>query len=133
MQKPKFDSHHLIIVGKTLVIQTIIFISLIFLVWGTQKIYSAMDQTVFPQVFELAQTPSSNPQMTESEKGVLLIDALTNRLVYELNSTFGWSAILMLFNKCLLDNRVYRQFGPYVATIIRLTAFTFSISTFVSS
>jgi hypothetical protein len=54
--------------------------------------------------------------MTDQQKGSAFIDALTRRMRYELDSTFGWSANDILFNKYALDNRAYRQFGTYVAT-----------------
>lgn len=54
--------------------------------------------------------------MTDEQKGKELIDALTARMRYELDSTFGWTANDILLNPYVLDNRAYRQFGTYYAT-----------------
>lgn len=110
MYKP--NKNHLIIVGKTLLIQVAIFIGIIAAMWGFQKLYALTDRTVFPEPYQVAYSP----EMTEEEKGVQLLDALVNRMKYELNSTYGWSANDILFNKWIMDNRAYRQFGTYVAT-----------------
>ena len=110
MFKP--DKHHLVIVGKTLSIQIILFCAILFVVWGAQKVYSLIDPVSFPQAYQVTVTEG----MSDHEKGKELIDALTARMRYELNSTFGWTANDLLFNKYVLDNRAYRQFGTYVAT-----------------
>jgi hypothetical protein len=53
---------------------------------------------------------------SEAEKGAALLSSLTHRLEYELDSPLGWTANDMLFNRWLIDNRAYRQYGTYVAT-----------------
>lgn len=106
------DKHHFVIVAKTLIIQGLLFFSILFVMWGAQKLYAVVDPVSFPKAYEVTYTPG----MTDHDKGKQLVDALTNRLRYELDSTFGWSANDILFNKWVLDNRAYRQFGTYVAT-----------------
>jgi hypothetical protein len=71
-----------------------------------------MDRVTFPSAYQVTLTEG----MSDEQKGKELLDALSNRLRYELDSTFGWSANDILFNKYVLDNRAYRQFGSYVAT-----------------
>ena len=110
MFKP--DRHHIIIAVKTLVIQALLFCSILFVVWGSQKLYGLIDQTRFPTPYQVTVTEG----MTDEQKGKELIDALTARMQYELHSTFGWSANDILFNPYVLDNRAYRQFGTYYAT-----------------
>lgn len=110
MFKP--DKHHLVIAGKTLTIQVILFCAILFVLWGAQRIYAFMDPVSFPQAYQVTVTEG----MSDHEKGKQLVDALTNRMRYELHSTFGWSANDIVFNKYVLDNRAYRQFGTYVAT-----------------
>lgn len=110
MFKP--DKSHLIVVGKTLTIQVALFCSLMLVIWGAQKLYALVDRVSFPDAFKVT---LAEP-VTENDKGKQLVDALTNRMSYELNSSFGWTANDLLFNKYVLDNRAYRQFGSYVAT-----------------
>lgn len=110
MFKP--DRHHLVIAGKTLTIQVLLFCAILFVIWGSQKIYAFIDPVSFPQAYQVTVTEN----MSDHEKGQQLVDALTNRMRYELHSTFGWSANDIVFNKYMLDNRAYRQFGTYVAT-----------------
>lgn len=106
------SKEHLFIAARTVVIQVMIFVVLLASMWGFQKLYALTDRTVFPECFQVTYTP----EMTDEEKGVQLLDALVNRMNYELNSTYGWSANDILFNKWVMDNRAYRQFGTYVAT-----------------
>ena len=108
----KLDAHHLIIAGKTMLIQIILFFAIIFIMWGAQRIYALIDQSAFPNAHLVTITEN----MTANDKGKELLDALTCRLRFELDSTFGWSANDILFNKFVLDNRAYRQYGTYVAT-----------------
>mgnify|MGYP000721902479 FL=1 len=110
MFKP--DRHHIIIAVKTLAVQALLFCSILLVVWGSQKLYGLIDQTRFPVPYQVTVTEG----MTDEQKGKELIDALTARMRYELNSTFGWSANDILFNPYVLDNRAYRQFGTYSAT-----------------
>ena len=105
------EKRHFIIVAKTLGIQVLLFVGILFVVWGSQKLYTLVDPVTFP-VYQ-AETKEN---MTEQEKGVTLLSALTNRMNAELDSTFGWTANDILFNRWIVDNRAYRQFGTYVAT-----------------
>lgn len=159
----KLNNHHLIIAGKTVAIQIALFLGILCVAWGAQKLYSFTDKTVFPKAYsvltesekainkqetksekaenESAQivpdaTVTDNAKqniatgaalassdsaaviaaMSDTEKGSKLIDALMNRMRYELDSTYGWTANDFLFNKYMMDNRAYRQYGTYVAT-----------------
>lgn len=71
--------------------------------------------------------------MSDAEKGSKLIDALMNRMKYEMNSTYGWSANDILFNKYIMDNRAYRQYGTYVATKMLLDHYSTVIAKLGSS
>ena len=73
MFKP--DKHHLVIAGKTLSIQLILFCVILFVVWGAQKVYSFLDPVSFPRAYQVAVTEG----MGDHEKGQQLIDALTAR------------------------------------------------------
>ncbi len=105
------EKRHLVIVGKTLAIQILLFVGILFLLWGSQKLYTFIDPVTFP-----AYQAEIKENMTEQEKGATLLTALTHRLSTELDSTFGWTANDILFNRWILDNRAYRQFGSYMAT-----------------
>ncbi len=83
---------------------------LVALVVGGQALYSLIDKDTFPESFAFTQTDK------EEEKAAILLDAITNQLRYELDSTFGWSANDVLFHPIVLDNRAYRQLGVYNAT-----------------
>ncbi len=119
----KLDKHHLVIVAKTLLLQAILFCGILFILWGSQKLYALIDPVTFPDSIAVP-TPEEVAVMSENEKGQLLIDALTHRMRYELDSTFGWSANDLVFNKWVLDNRAYRQFGTYVATRMLMDNFS---------
>ncbi len=127
MYTPSKD--HIFIVARTLLMQVAIFIALIASMWGFQKLYALTDQTVFPECYRV----SYSPEMTEEEKGVQLLDALVNRMRYELDSTYGWSANDIIFNKWVMDNRAYRQFGTYVATKMLLDNYSTVIAKLGSS
>ena len=105
------EKRHFIIVAKTLGIQVLLFVGILFTVWGSQKLYTFIDPVKFP-VYQA----EIKENMTEQEKGAALLSALTNRMNAELDSTFGWTANDILFNRWLIYNRAYRQFGTYVAT-----------------
>lgn len=111
-------------VVKTLFVQVLIFCSLLLFVWGAQGLYSLVDNTTFPQAVSI---PNAD-KLTENEKGKALIDAITFQLRRELNSTFGWTANDLLFNKYVLDNRAYRQFGVYHATKVLLDQYSMQIA-----
>lgn len=83
------------------------------LMWGGQAIYALCDRTVFPETFHL---PENAGKLSDTEKGALLADAITWEMRRELKSTFGWSFNDIIFNRWLLDNRAYRQYGVYHAT-----------------
>lgn len=108
----RISKHHIVIVGKTLIVQVGLFLFVIALLWGGQKVYSIIDRSTFPTPFPVQYSET----ITEEEKGIIILNALTNRMRYELDSTFGWSANDIIFNKWIMDNRAYRQFGTYVAT-----------------
>lgn len=108
----KMNNHHFVIAGKTVFIQLLFLFGILFVLWGSQKIYAFVDKAVFPTPFAATLTP----EMSDIDKGGQLLDALTNRMRYELDSTFGWSANDIIFNKWIMDNRAYRQYGTYVAT-----------------
>lgn len=127
MYTPSKD--HIFIVARILLMQVAIFIALIASMWGFQKLYALTDQTVFPECYQV----SYSPEMTEEEKGVQLLDALVNRMRYELDSTYGWSANDIIFNKWVMDNRAYRQFGTYVATKMLLDNYSTVIAKLGSS
>ncbi len=127
MYTPSKD--HIFIVARTLLMQVAIFIALIASMWGFQKLYALTDQTVFPECYQV----SYSPEMTEEEKGVQLLNALVNRMRYELDSTYGWSANDIIFNKWVMDNRAYRQFGTYVATKMLLDNYSTVIAKLGSS
>ncbi len=110
--RSKLDRQHAFIVCKTLFIQACIFVSILFVMWGSQKLYALCDKVRFPEPMPVALEAG----MTDEQKGAVLLDAITNRMRYELDSTFGWSANDFLFNKYVMDNRAYRQFGVYNAT-----------------
>ncbi|MDE5681154.1 MAG: DUF2333 family protein [Mailhella sp.] len=120
---------HIFIVARTLLIQAAIFVALVASMWGFQKLYALTDQTVFPECYQV----NYSPEMTEEEKGVQLLDALVNRMRYELDSTYGWSANDIIFNKWVMDNRAYRQFGTYVATKMLLDNYSTVIAKLGSS
>ena len=105
------EKRHFIIVAKTLGIQVLLFVGILFTVWGSQKLYTLIDPVKFP-VYQA----EIKDNMTDQEKGAALLSALTHRMDAELSSTFGWTANDILFNRWIMDNRAYRQFGTYVAT-----------------
>ena len=100
-------------VGRVLLVQALIFAAILVVMWGSQKLYGMIDPVVFPQGNVLKAEMSALP---ENEKGKILLDSITFQMRRELHSPFGWSANDILFNKYVLDNRAYRQFGVYVAT-----------------
>lgn len=113
------------IVLKTIGIQLAILLGVLLLLWGSQKLYSAMDQTRFPEPMPLPEKPAD---LAENEKGKLLLDAITYQLRRELNSTFGWSYNDVIFNRFLMDNRAYREYGIYHATKFLLDLYASQIA-----
>lgn len=112
------------LVAKTLFVQVLIFCGLLLLVLGAQGAYSLLDTTTFPQAVSI---PNAD-KLTENEKGKALVDAITFQLRRELNSTFGWTANDILFNKYILDNRAYRQYGVYHATKVLMDHYSMQIA-----
>ena len=93
--------------------QILLFVLLLALCWGGQRLYSSLDQTKFPAPVEI---PANAAEQSENAKGKLLLDAITHQMRYELGSTFGWTFNDILCNRFLFDNRSYRQYGVYHAT-----------------
>lgn len=112
------------LVAKTLFVQVLIFCGLLMLVWGAQGLYSVIDTTTFPKAAPIADAS----KLTENEKGKALVDAITFQMRRELGSTFGWTANDILFNKYVLDNRAYRQFGVYHATKVLMDHYSMQIA-----
>ncbi len=106
------DNKYFLVAGRVIATQIILLIAIFSFVWGSQKLYSLVDKVVFPTPAPINLTENT----TEIEKGVELLDSITYQLRYELDSTFGWTANDIIFNKYILDNRSYRQYGVYNAT-----------------
>lgn len=113
------------IVIKTIGIQLALLLGILLVLWGSQKIYSLMDQTRFPEAMPLPENPS---QLSENEKGKILLDAITYQLRRELNSTFGWTYNDIIFNRFFMDNRAYREYGIYHATKFLLDLYSSQIA-----
>ena len=111
-----FDRFKLINIGLIF----ILFIFVLFLTFG-QMLYGYIDQKEFPNPMEL---PNDITALTENEKGILLLDSITHQLKMEMNSTFGWTANDIIFNKYILDNRAYRQYGVYNSTRILMDIYS---------
>lgn len=101
-----------IYVAKTLLIQVVLFVLIVASIWGFQKLYAMSDEVSFPDHYEV----TYSADMTDTDKGIQLLDALLYRMRYELGSTYGWTANDILFHPIFMDNRAYRQFGVYNAT-----------------
>ncbi|MBO4369551.1 MAG: DUF2333 family protein [Desulfovibrio sp.] len=110
---------------RILIFQILLLLVLIGIWWGGQLLYSALDQTKFPTPVAM---PKNAADLPDKEKGKLLLDAITNQMHYELDSTFGWSFNDLLFNRFLFDNRGYRQYGVYHATKFILDLFASDIA-----
>ena len=110
---------------RAALVQLAILLVILALVWGGQKLYGAVDKVVFPTHFAL---PADAATLPEKEKGKILLDAITNQMRYELGSTFGWSFNDIIFNRFILDNRAYRQYGVYHATKFLLDLFSSEIA-----
>ena len=99
------------LVGRTIGVQIALFLGILLVMWGSQKLYALVDPVKFP-AFQC----SVSEGMKDEDKGIELLSSLTNRLEKELGSTFGLTTNDIIFNRWILDNRAYRQFGTYVAT-----------------
>ena len=112
------------IVIKTLFVQILFFISILFLFWAGNKLYSKIDQTEFPEPMPIQDVSS----LTDLDKGKLVADSIIHQMKYELNSTFGWSINDILFNSYFLDNRASRQYGVYHATKVLMDLYSMNIA-----
>ena len=112
------------IVTKTLFIQILFFVSILFLFWASNKLYSKIDQTEFPEPMKIQETSS----LSELDKGKLVADSIIHQMKYELNSMFGWSINDILFNSYFLDNRASRQYGVYHATKVLMDLYSMNIA-----
>lgn len=112
------------IVAKTLFIQLLFFISILFLFWAGNKLYSKIDQTEFPEPMKIQETSS----LSDLDKGKLVADSIVHQMKHELNSTFGWSINDILFNSYFLDNRAARQYGVYHATKVLMDLYSMNIA-----
>lgn len=112
------------IVGKTLLVQVCLFITLLLLAWGSQALYAKLDRTEFPTPVQITDAD----KLDENAKGKALVDAITHQMRYELDSTFGWSINDILFNRFVLDNRAYRQYGVYHATKVLMDLYSMTIA-----
>ena len=113
------------IIAKTLVVQCCLFVGLIILIWGLQRGYALLDRTTFPDPMPV---PAEAASLDETQKGKLLIDAVTYRMRAELDSLFGWTFNDVLFNRVLLDNRAYRQYGVFHATKALMDLYSVTIA-----
>lgn len=112
------------IAGKTILLQCGLFCVLLLAVWGSQRLYAMIDTDTFPQPVALGDVS----QLDEKGKGKVLLDAITHQMRRELGSTFGWSANDIVFNRFLLDNRAYRQYGVYHATRMLIDQYSTQIA-----
>ncbi len=113
------------IVLKTIGVQLLFLLGILFVLWGSQKLYEVMDQTRFPDPMPLPENASSLP---DNEKGKILLDAITYQMNRELNSTFGWTFNDIIFNRFFMDNRAYREYGIYHATKVLLDLYSTQIA-----
>ena len=120
----------LMVVAKTLLVQCGLLCAILIGVWGSQKIYIWIDPAVFPASMEV---PQDGANLSENEKGKRVLDAITNQMRRELDSTFGWTYNDIIFNRFLLDNRANRQFGVYHATKFLLDLYASKIAKLGSS
>ena len=118
------------IVLRTLGVQLCILVGILVVLWGLQRLYSAVDETTFPTAMPLSENAAS---LTENEKGKILLDAITYQMRRELDSTFGWTFNDIIFNRFFFDNRAYRQYGVYHATKFLLDLYSSQIAKLGSS
>ena len=112
------------VVAKTLGIQVCLFVGLLVLVWGSQAFYGVIDTKKFPQAYTVGETAN----LSENDKGKLLVDSVTNQLRREMGSPFGWTMNDIVFNRFVLDNRAYRQYGVYHATRVLMDLYSTQIA-----
>lgn len=113
------------VVLKTLAVQLSLLLGILFLVWGAQRAYSLIDATTFPEPMPV---PAAADKLPENEKGKILLDSITYEMRRELDSTFGWSVNDIIFNRFVMDNRAYRQYGVYHATRFLLDLYSSQIA-----
>ncbi|MBD5607462.1 MAG: DUF2333 family protein [Desulfovibrio sp.] len=113
------------IVLKTIGVQLGLLAAVLVILWGSQKLYSAVDQTTFPEPMPL---PANAENLPENEKGKILLDAITYQLRRELDSSFGWTFNDLIFNRFFMDNRAYREYGVYHATKFLLDLYSTQIA-----
>lgn len=117
------------VVSKTLLVQVGLLCALLFVIWGAQRLYGAMDPVVFPEPVAVPEAAG----LSENEKGKILVDAITFQLRRELDSPLGWSINDLLWNSWLFDNRAYRQYGVYHATKVLMDLYSMHIAKLGSS
>lgn len=127
-QIPTWLKAHMIF--RTIGIQLAILIGLFLVLWGSQKLYSGLDATRFPEPMPLPENAAALP---ENEKGKILLDAITCEMRRELNSRFGWTFNDIIFNRFFMDNRAYREYGVYHATKFLLDLYATQIARLGSS
>lgn len=110
---------------RTIGVQLALLIGLFLVVWGSQRLYGKFDQAVFPEPMAL---PENAAELSENEKGKILLDAITYQMRRELNSRFGWTFNDVIFNRFFFDNRAYRQYGVYHATKFLLDLYSLQIA-----
>lgn len=113
------------IIIKTIGIQIGILFILFICIWGSQKLYTLIDTATFPEAVAL---PDQAENLSENEKGKILLDAITEQMRKELDSPFGWSFNDIIFNRFIMDNRAYRQYGVYHATKFLLDLYSLQIA-----
>ena len=99
--------------------------------WGVYRGYTAIDRTRFPWSSSKihASLDKTAPDSDESEKGVALCAALSNRLAEEMASAFGWSVNdLVVSPTRWLDNRANRQRGVIFATRMLINFFSTNLA-----
>ncbi len=120
---PTWLKAHLVL--KTIGIQLAILVGILFVLWGSQKLYSMLDPTKFPTPAPIPENAASLP---ENEKGKVLLDAITHQMRVELDSPLGWTFNDIIFNRFFFDNRAYRQYGVYHATRFLLDLYSSQIA-----
>ena len=120
---PSWIKAHIVL--KTIGIQLGLLFILFLCIWGSQKLYTTIDQATFPEAMPLPENPD---KLSENEKGKILLDAITEQMRKETSSTFGWSFNDLIFNRFLFDNRAYRQYGVYHATKFLLDLYASQIA-----
>ena len=101
------------------------------LYWLAYQGYTAIDAAKFPwlETTMFQKLKQVGPEISETEKGVLMTTALSNHLEYELESTFGWSVNdLILSPTRYLDNRSSRQRGVIFATRMLMNFFSTNLA-----